>query len=256
MVLQISIYLGHAICIVKLHLFHDTSISFTIAALGIDEVYDDWRDSTTESSWRHCFEVISTFSVVEDIEIRRECILSTSCLFPLFILENVISFVINLKHGSLLGSDDDFRLLARAFPKLKKLVVSEGPSSSSGRTLACLYHFSQECPDLREIRICLSSNASNNLDAIKKIPHAKVRNNRHPLEKIIVHSRFGQLEPTQLIQIAQFLDLIFPSLSWISYIIEIANWAADISYMTEIANWTAIYQFRLALRDANAFSAI
>ena len=55
------------------------------------------------------------------------------------------------------GPDDDFRLLAGAsgFPKLKKFVVS-GP-------LACLYYLSRECPDLREIKIALWSNISDNL---------------------------------------------------------------------------------------------
>ena len=66
------------------------------------------------------------------------------------------------------GPDDDFRLLAGGFPKLKKFVVS-GPQlhnrgfAAGGRTLACLYYLSRECPDLREIKIALWSNISNNL---------------------------------------------------------------------------------------------
>ena len=219
----------------------------SLTTLEIDELWDGWTNSTTENSWRCCFEVISTFSVVENIEItpRNQSVLSASCLFPLFKLDNVISFVINLKDAALSGSNDNFRLLAGAFPKLKKLVVSEPPSSllceSTGRTLACLYHFSQECPDLQEIKICLSSDASDNLDAIKKLPHPIVQNHQHPLEKLDVHFKFGQLEPTQSIQIAQFLDLIFPNL---------LTSATHSSDMDKVVNWAGIQEFCLALQDA------
>ena len=65
------------------------------------------------------------------------------------------------------GPDDDFRLLAGGFPKLKKFLSSPGLNFTtvfaSGRTLACLYYLSQECPDLQEIKIALWSNISDNL---------------------------------------------------------------------------------------------
>ena len=110
------------------------------------------------------------------------------------------------------GSDDDFRLLAGGFHNLKRFVISR-PLSSDRRTLACLYYLSRECPDLREITITLSSNISDNLNAIKMLPHPIVRNHLHLLEKFYIDSDFGQLQLIQLVQVARFLDPIFPDLS-------------------------------------------
>ena len=185
-------------------------------------------------------------SGLEDIEIthtldrpRSQYIISVSSLAPLFRLDNLKSFVINF-NIALSGSDDDFRLLGGSFPKLRKFVVPGAPHRN-GRTLACLYHFSRECPDLREIKIALSSNISDNLDAIKKLPHPIVRNYQHPLEKLYIDSNFGYLQPIQLGQVARFLDLIFPNLSTL----ETANLKP-----TEAANWAGIHELRLALQDA------
>ena len=204
----------------------------TLSALKIDLKSGFGMWGKTES-WRSFFEAISTFSAVEDIEIfnRPGDTISTSSLAPLLILNNLKSFVINMKI-LFSGSDDDFRLLG-GFSKLKKFVV---PGS-----LASLYHLSRECPDLREIKITLSSNISNNLDDIKKLPHPIVRNHQHPLEKLYIDSDFGQLQPIQLVHVARFLDLIFPNLS----ILETDN-----SKLTEAANWAGIHELRSALRDA------
>ena len=88
----------------------------------------------------------------------------------------------------------------------------------------------------------LSYDISDNLNAIKDLPHPIVRNHHHPLEKLYIDSDFGQLlQPVQLVQVARFLDLIFPNLS----ILETNN-----SKTTEVANWTGIHELRLALRDA------
>ena len=160
---------------------------------------------------------------------------------PLSKLDNLKSFIISFD-AAIFGSDDDFRLLAGGFPKLKKLVFP-GPPFGVGRTLACLYHLSRECPDLREVKIVLSYDISDNLNAIKDLPHPIVRNHHHPLEKLYIDSDFDQLlQPVQLVQVvARFLDLIFPNLS----ILETNN-----SKTTEVANWTGIHELRLALRDA------
>ena len=189
--------------------------------------------------WKPFFEVISTFSAVEDIEIfdRSQESISASSLAPLFRLDNLKSFVIN--DIILSGSDDDFHLLAGGFPKLKKFVIPR-PLLSDRRTLVCLYFLSRDCPDLRGVAITLLSNISENLNAIKELPHPIVRNH-HPLEKLYIDSDFGQLQPIQLVQVARFLDLIFPNLSTLE---------TDKSKSTEAANWAGIHELRSALREA------
>ena len=222
--------------------------STNLIALKIDRVSE-----TSGSAWGSFFEVISTFSAVEDIEIfnrpRDSIEVSASSLAPLLKLENLKSFVINF-NMVFSNSDDDFRVLAGGFPKLKKFGISVPPlptdmwgifRSDRGRTLACLYHLSQGCPDLREIRIAPSSNISDNLDAIKRLPHPIVRNNQHPLEKLYIDSDFGHLQPIQLVQVARFLDLIFPNLTTLE---------TDNSKTTEAENWAGIHELRLALQDA------
>ena len=225
-----------------------------LTILKIEEMWDGWKSRATESSWKCSFEAISTFSAVEDIEIthaldrpKGQYVLSASCLSPLFRLDNMMSLVINLKNAVFSGSDDDIRLLAGAFPKLKKLVLpGPPPHSSTGRTLACLYHLSRECPDLRELKIYLSFNISDNLNAIKKVARPIIRNYRHPLEKLCIKSEFGQPLPVQLIQVARFLDFIFPNLS---------NLGTDKSNMTEVANWAEIHECCLALQDARMYAS-
>ena len=162
---------------------------------------------------------------------------------PLFRLDNLKSFVIN-DSIILSGSDDDFRLLAGGFPKLKKFVIPR-LLSSDRRTLACLYYLSRDCPDLRGVAITLLSNISDNLNAIKELPHPIIRNH-HPLEKIYIDSDFGQLQPIQLVQVARFLDLLFPNLSTLE---------TDKSKSTEAANWAGIHELRSALREARTNSS-
>ena len=158
-------------------------------------VEEECELSDTEISWGSSFEAISTFSAVEDIEITHDLkithdpddepedywhyTLSASSLDPLLKLENLKSFIND--NISFSGTDEDFLRLASGFPKLKKFVVP-GPSPSfthgelGRRTLACLYYLSQECPDLREIKIAVSCSISDNIDAIKKLPHPIIRN--------------------------------------------------------------------------------
>ena len=224
--------------------------STNLSALNIYRVSDDLTNS--DSAWGSFFEVISTFSAVEDIEIfnrpQDTILVSSSSLAPLFRLVNLKSFVINFDMVFSNSPDDDFRPLVGGFPKLKKFgvfvprflsTIAWGTFNAlpSGRTLACLYHLSLGCPDLREIKTTLSSNISDNLDAINKLPHPIVRNHQHPLEKLYIDSDFGRLQPNRLIQVARFLDLIFPNLS-------------TLESVTEAENWAGIDEFRLALRDA------
>ena len=236
-------------------------------ALKIHEMQDGSVDFSADSFWNSSFEVISTFSAVEDIEITQDFdpflaghryTHSACSLAPLFRLDNLKSFVIDFNRDmKFSGSDDDFRLLAGGFPKLKKFVVPGPPPSplsnfgfrgfdTSGRTLACLYYLSRGCPDLREIKIALSSDISSNLNAIKNLPHPIVRNHHHPLEKLFIDTNFGQLQPIQLVQVARFLDHIFPNLSTLE---------TDNSKTTEAANWTGIHELRLALQDARINSS-
>ena len=217
-----------------------------------DEPVDDTDDTVddTDNTWTRSFEVISTYSAVEHIEInlhRRggysKYPLFVSWLSPLFKLDNLKNLIINGAASPLSGSDDDFRLLARAFLKLKKFIVPPITTNNLiGRTLACLYHFSRECADLREIKICVSFDIFENLNAIKMLPHPLVRNHRHPLEKLYINSDFGRLvQPSHLVRIARFLDLIFPNLSTLE---------TDDSNTTEAETWAGIHEFRLALQDA------
>ena len=175
-----------------------------MSTLKIDHKSNLWgAEGNISETWKKNFEVNSTFSAVEDIEIfnRLQATISASSLAPLFILDNLKSFVIN-DSIVLSGSDDDFRLLAGGFHNLKRFVISRP-----------LYYLSRECPDLREITITLSSNISDNLNAIKMLPHPIVRNHLHLLEKFYIDSDFGQLQLIQLVQVARFLDPIFPDLS-------------------------------------------
>jgi hypothetical protein len=219
-----------------------------LTTLKINEAWDGWAGNSTDSSWRSSFQAISTFSAIEDIEIthalnrpRGQYVLSISTLAPLFRLDNMKSFVVNFNNAAMSASDEELRLLACAFPKLNKFIVPPSFHHTPGRSLACLYHFSQKCPDLQEIKIGLSSHIFDSLEAMKKLPHPIVRNHRHPLKKLYIDSDFGQLKPTYLVRIARFLDLIFPNLSTLE---------TDNSKLTEAANWAGIHELRLALQDA------
>ena len=226
-----------------------------IANLTTLKIDESGAGNSTGSSWRSSFEAISTFSALEDIEITHtlnrsfgQYILSVHFLAPLFRLDNMKSFVINSNNAVSSGSDYDFSRFADAFPKLKKFAVPGITFFDLKRTLACLYHFSRKCPELREIRIGLSPNSiSDNLNAIKGLPHPIVRNLRHPLEKLYIDCDFGQeLQLTQSLRVARFLDLIFPNLCTLE---------TDNRKLTEASNWAGIHELRLALWDARTNSS-
>jgi hypothetical protein len=221
-----------------------------LITLVIDETPDN-SGGQTQSFWMRCFDQLSICQAIEDIEINQikhrswghdHHSLSTSWFSSLLNLNNLKSLVIN--GSALSGSDEDFRLLACAFPKLKRLVVPP-LYYSQGRTLACLFHFSQHCPDLSEIKICLGSDIRKNLDAVKSLPHPIPLNYYHPLDKLYINSQFGQLQPIHMIQVAQFLELVFPNLS----ILETYD-----SNTTEGSNWMGIQQFRMALGTARTLA--
>jgi len=221
--------------------------SISLITLVIDETSNVTREKHTAIYWKRLFKQISVCHAIEDIEINQQTqqswghehySLSISWFLPILKLNKMKRLVIN--GSALSGSDDDFRLLACAFPKLKELGVSPG-YYSQGRTLACLLYFSQECPDLQEIRISLASSVLLNLDAVKKLPpHTIPVNHQHPLKKLYIHSQFGQIQPAQMVQVAQFLDLIFPNLA----ILETYSSPTAV----EISNWTGVQQTREALQ--------
>ena len=233
----------------------DMHVLMNLNTLLIHETTDDsWPDA--ESSWKRCFAIISTFPAIEDIQITQlerplwhhhnQYALSISCFYPLYKLNNVTSFVI--KNSTLSGLDEDFRFLACAFPKLKKF-VEPCAEYREGRTLASLYHFSQANRHLRELKISLAFDISDNLEAINQIGRSIIQDHQHPLESLHIASNFGSLNVPDMIQVAQFLDLIFPNLSTLK--------AYDTD-TREVSSWTQIQQIRVALQASRirASSAI
>ena len=192
---------------------------------------------------------VSTFPAIENIQVTQlehspspdYYHLSTSCFYPLYQLNNLTSFVII--NGSLSGSDEDFRFLTCAFPKLKKFVGPCAVYRQEGRTLACLLHFSQANRHLRELKISLGFDISDNLKAINVMGRPIIQDHQHPLESLHIASTFGSLDLPDMIQVAQFLDLIFPNLSTLK------AYGSD-TYDSEVSNWTEIQQIRVALQAA------
>ena len=122
----------------------DMHVLMNLTTLLIEMTDYSWED--TESSWKSCFTIISTFPAIEDIQITQidyspwddhyVYALSTSFFYPLYKLNNVKSFVIN--NSTLSGSDEDFSFLACAFPKLKKFVepCAEYRREGKGKTIS------------------------------------------------------------------------------------------------------------------------
>ena len=228
-------------------------VLMNLTTLLIHEKTDD-LGRHTENSWKRCFAIISTFPAIENIQVTQlehspqrnndQYRLSTSCFYPLYQLNNVTSFVI--KNGTLSGSDEDFRFLACAFPKMQKF-VEPCADYSEGRTLACLFHFSQANRQLRELKICLAAlDISDNLKAINMIGPI-IQDHKHPLESLHISSTFGSPNLHEMIQVAQFLDLIFPNLS----ILEAYG-----SGTYEVSSWTKIQQIRVALQASRIKASI
>jgi hypothetical protein len=221
----------------------DMHVLMNLTTLQITADRDD--SGHRESSWKRCFAIISTYSAIEDIRITHSpwnyhYALSTSCFYPLYKLNNITSFVI--ENSTLLGSDEDFRFLACSFPKLKKFVEPRA-EYREGRTLACLLHFSQANRHLRELKISLAAlNISDHLEAINEIGRRNIiQDHQHPLESLHIASNFDSLDLPDMIQVAQFLDLIFPNLSTLE--------AYDLDTHNALT-WTKIQQIRVALQSA------
>ena len=232
---------------------NDISLA-SLTSLVIDELLG--TRVHPKRSWVRCFKRVSVCRAIEDIEINQcdrwepdeelDYALSNSWFEPLLDLKSVKSLVIN--GSALSGSDKDFYRLASSFPKLQKLVVPPDYYSEAS-TLACLSYFSQECPDLREIKICLAFDIHENLRAIQKLPDTIRVNRRHPLEKLYIASEFGEIQMIHTIQVAQFLDLHFPNLSILKYY-KSRILGNSQSGITETSNWKGIQQIRVALQAA------
>ena len=220
----------------------------SLTTLVIDEMPDKSRNHT-KSFWMRCFDQVSMCQTIEDIEINQlpdrswghdNYSLSTSWFLS---LSNSLKSLV-ITGSALSGSDEDFRQLACSFPKLEKLVIP-AEYYSEGRTLASLFYFSQYCPHLYEIKICLGFDILKNLDWAKKVQHSIPVNHWHPLQKLYINSKFGQIQPIHTFQVAQFLDLLFPNLS----ILETYN-----SNSTESSSWAVIQEIRVAIK-ANRIKA-
>ena len=214
-----------------------------------DETDNPWNGSSwdkIDNPWNRCFANISTFTAIKDIQINqsedepmsRHYALSTSSFYPLYKLNNITSFVI--KKALLLGSDDDFRFLACAFPKLEKFVEPRAVYTE-GRTLACLFHFSQANRHLRKLKISVAFDISHNLKAINLIGRPTIiQDHQHPLESLHIASDFGTLSESDMVQVAEFLDLIFPNLTTLK----------AYGSLYEISSWRQIQEIRVALQAA------
>ena len=237
----------------------DMHVLMNLTSLHIHEITDG-SGQNTESSWKRCFTIISTYPVIEDIRITQfghsyyrhtgnSYTLSTSCFYPLYKLNNITSFVI--ENSTLSGTDEDFRFLACSFPKLKKF-VEPCAEHSEGKTLACLLHFSQANRHLRELKISLGAlDISDHLKAINEIigrPNSIIQDHQHPLESLHIASKLRSLDLPDMIQIAQFLDLIFPNLSTLK-VYRDGSYDSNI-YKTSESPWTKIQQIRVALQSA------
>ena len=198
-----------------------------------------WNE--TDNPWNRCFANISTFPAIEDIRITqseddRYYALSISSFYPLYKLNNMTSFVI--KKSLLRGSDDDFRFLACAFPKLEKFVEPR-VKYIEGRTLACLFHFSQANRHLRKLKISVAFDISHNLKAINLIGRPTIiQDQQQPLESLHISSNFGTLNESDMVQVAEFLDLIFPNLTTLK----------AYGSLYEISSWRQIQEIRVALQ--------
>lgn len=203
--------------------------------------------------WVSCFQQLSLSQAIEDMEINQcerwnpNHSLSNSWLDPLLDLKNMKSLVIN--GSSLSGSDQDFCRLAHSFHKLQKLILPP-KHHSHGRTLACLPYFSQECPDLQEIKISVSHDILENLHAIQELPDTHCRNPQHPLKGLHINSEFGEIQMVHSIQVAQFLNLYFPNLLILEYYEPYPSWASYYPGSTEASTWEGIQLIRIALQTA------
>jgi hypothetical protein len=201
--------------------------------------------------WVNCFRLLSRCQAIEEVEINQcekwedHRSLSTSWLGPLFDIKNMKSLVIN--GSSLSGSDQDFSRLAHSFPKLQKLIVPP-KHHFQGRTIACLHYFNQECPGLQEIKISVSSDILDNLQAVEELPDAIGVNRQHPLQRLYITSEFGPIELFQTIQVAQFLDRYFPNLLVLEYYEPYPSSASYYPGSTEASTWEGIQLIRMALR--------
>lgn len=73
-----------------------------------------------------------------------------------------------------------------------------------------------------------------------------IQDHEHPLESLHIASDFGSLNVSAMIQVAQFLDLIFPNLSTLE------AYGSDVD---DILSWKGIQQIRVALQAARIKAA-
>ncbi|KAI0772461.1 hypothetical protein BD413DRAFT_474355 [Trametes elegans] len=130
-------------------------------------------------------------------------------LAPLAELEVVELRVLNT---TVAIADADMRTLARAWPRLRRLVLAYVPSEALP-PLAALRHFARHCPALRELSLtkmavtnplAMPSEGDSEMPAHDAPPH--------PLQELDLRLTFAGRGPYDMMGVARFLDRIFPNL--------------------------------------------
>ncbi|KAF8153364.1 hypothetical protein B0H34DRAFT_723246 [Crassisporium funariophilum] len=182
----------------------------------IDEVQDQ-SGSQPGNFWLRCFERLSASHFVTSIEINQapqrtrghdQNSLDLAWISPLFVLSRVERLAIT--GGSLTGSDGSYRNLTKAFPALRTFIIPPA-HHSHGMTLRSLSYFSQNCPNLQELKVCFGYNIAQNITALKDTQVSP--RHHHALRNISVASQFGSFPVAQMVEVAQFLVCAFPNLT-------------------------------------------
>jgi len=175
----------------------------------------------TAQFWTNCFSSVSVSAFLETVDIKQHPTrnhghngysLSAFCIHPLLQLQSLSNLVI--LEASFSMTDSELAGISSAFPTLEKLVLPP-VFHDACPTIASVLHLSNNCPQLDELKMCLSLTGNIQQTMLEMSQKIRLipRDHDHPLRMLCISSAFGRLDHKALIQFAEFLNVVFPRMA-------------------------------------------
>ncbi|KAI0632798.1 hypothetical protein C8Q77DRAFT_1218268 [Trametes polyzona] len=150
-----------------------------------------------------------------DVDPSRPSVLSTTVIAPLSAFRSLEVAELHLLDLPARISDADMRALARAWPRLRRLVLAYSPMDPQHLpSLASLRHFAAHCPELRYMSVSKLrlETMSRDADGEETAADEEKTVGGHPLERLDLRMTLVGRGPFDTQGIARFIDGLFPNL--------------------------------------------
>ncbi|KAI0334162.1 hypothetical protein GY45DRAFT_82424 [Cubamyces sp. BRFM 1775] len=199
-----------------------TSLSLNVDGVAYTASHQHCLEALALANFAPTLRTLVLATVVRDEQIPADAELAhyTTLIGPLMRLAHLEDVELRILNTWLNLADEDVLAVARAWRRLRRLILSYIPTDSVP-SMTVLRHFAMHCPDLREL-VLTKVRIPEALDVpapviaetlTTKLP-AKAGSEKalHPLRKLDLRLTFATRDPINTLEVARFIDSLFPQL--------------------------------------------